>query len=1303
VTAPPPGQGSGAQLDLDNPWPGLESYDESSTEFFSGRAAEADELQRRIVDEPMTVLFGKSGLGKTSLLKAGVFPRLRDKGLLPILLRLQVRPGTEPLIEQVRLALFDAFRDQEIEHPASRDGETLWEYLHRTGLEFWTRQNRLVRPVLVFDQFEELFTLGRLMLAAVAAFREDLADLAENRIPAALARRLENRPASEVGLDLQAMPYKVVMALREDFLADLEEWRPTIPSLRRNRMRLLPMGPEQALQAVCNERTNHLVAEPLARKIVAFLSSGTAPTDGDGSPEGAGLSVEPALLSLFCRGVNEHRKQEGKARFDEALLEGGKGTIVTDFYRTSLKDQPERVRRFIEEELITEHGFRNSYSADDALAHGFVTAKELEALINRHLLRHEHHLGTERIELTHDLLTKAVIDERDERRRAERSERERRERHRLWAVAGSSAVVVLIFAVVAYAALRAKSAALVARHEAVTARDDVEKLQVKTQEQVIKLELASDDLKKAHGKADEQAMKATKEAENARVQEGLANKRRDESRSKELAAFAETTMDKDPELAVLLALEGLRRAETTEARTQVLAAAQYAWPSAVLEEKALGGTPKAVALSADGSRLAVLAESAARREDRTITLWDVTLRKPKIAWDKPVEAASSLAFSPDQSLLAVVGATSIDLRNANTGDPNKDKSWPGRHVRAIAFSPDGRWLAWAQDDGIQLVDYRNEHAKVVTAPVKAVVGFAVVADGNRIIAVTNYPLSAQALDRQPDGSWAPPVELPLSACMKPQSVSPGAQYASATWKAQACASHAMSKDRAPFSPRKGNAEATSDIVWSAAGHAFAEILLSRDIIVGRSERFATQSGSRIKGTNPGSADDMSALISMSEVGTRLALIDRDIDRGKVVGKVVRVYSLADHKPFLSRFDEGSVAIAPDGGWIAVAKRLAPGEKDASGGEGAAVEVIPIEQAFASDYHSRKRRRIELAALPEEIYAAQSSVVAVLPQPVTTVVFDAVTRERRFDPQLGRAHLLGATGELLLLEPPGGEPWRLVRTKDGSPLAPWEQLPGADGPPVFRISAKKKALAVLRLQAASTSHADAVVYSVRGDSLLPAGRVIGLPAALLSARADLVQPADDARSIITVGKFVWPVTSGREPASARPLRAGENTGASASPSGRFEIQEESEGGAAVQALKVVRRADRSILEWFRGAKRGHRFSSDDGWLAVWSEDGIWVLDLARGELALDLNLGARSSSTSASIVAVNFEARNAILNVQFSDGTTMLIPLDRALTERFAKWLVPRELTPPERCRYGAKDEATCRMTVIAPRAQRPSQ
>jgi hypothetical protein len=415
----------GIRLDLDNPWPGVEAYGESSHAYFSGRALEADELRRRILDEPTTVLFGKSGLGKTSLLVAGVFPHLRERDLLPIFLRLQFLRGTEPLIDQVRRALFDELRAHKVEHPAPADGETLWDYLHRSGLEFRTTQSRLVQPVFVFDQFEEVFTLGPSVSADVAAFRQDLADLAENRFPAILADRLGAGSAREAGLDVYAMPYKMVIVFREDFLADLEGWHLIMPSLRRNRMRLLPLGPDQARQAVYNARTSHIVSEALARNIVAFLSTRAASAAEAAGQESA-VTVDPAYLSMFCRAVNEHRKRAGKARFDEALVEGGKATVVTDFYRTSLEDQPERVKRFIAEALITERGYRNSYPVDDAFAHEFLTAHELQTLIDRRLLRKEHHLGAERIELTHDRLTNAAVEDRDKRRDAERKHQRRR-------------------------------------------------------------------------------------------------------------------------------------------------------------------------------------------------------------------------------------------------------------------------------------------------------------------------------------------------------------------------------------------------------------------------------------------------------------------------------------------------------------------------------------------------------------------------------------------------------------------------------------------------------------------------------------------------------------------------------------------------------------------------------------------------------------------------------------------------------------------------------------------------------------
>ena len=64
------------------------------------------------------------------------------------------------------------------------DEESLWEYLHRADFELWSERNYPLTPVIVLDQFEELFTLGERVPDQVDAFRNDLGDLAENRIPA---------------------------------------------------------------------------------------------------------------------------------------------------------------------------------------------------------------------------------------------------------------------------------------------------------------------------------------------------------------------------------------------------------------------------------------------------------------------------------------------------------------------------------------------------------------------------------------------------------------------------------------------------------------------------------------------------------------------------------------------------------------------------------------------------------------------------------------------------------------------------------------------------------------------------------------------------------------------------------------------------------------------------------------------------------------------------------------------------------------------------------------------------------------
>src|SRR4051794_29720247 len=88
-------------LSPDNPWPGLDPFDERDGEYFHGRTAESGELLRLVRRELLTALFGRSGLGKTSLLKAGLFPLLREEDCLPVYVRLDHADGAPTLREQI--------------------------------------------------------------------------------------------------------------------------------------------------------------------------------------------------------------------------------------------------------------------------------------------------------------------------------------------------------------------------------------------------------------------------------------------------------------------------------------------------------------------------------------------------------------------------------------------------------------------------------------------------------------------------------------------------------------------------------------------------------------------------------------------------------------------------------------------------------------------------------------------------------------------------------------------------------------------------------------------------------------------------------------------------------------------------------------------------------------------------------------------------------------------------------------------------------------------------------------------------
>ena len=403
-------------LDAENPWPGLMPFTEATQAYFHGRDTEAAELLRRVRRERLTILFGQSGLGKTSLLCAGLFPRLRGADFLPVYIRLDWTTAQIFPVAQIKQTLTENLTEYSVEGRPPRPDETLWGYFHDKATEFWSHRNRLVIPVLVFDQFEEIFTVGH-GAATAGAVLDELAGLIENHPPASVRAALDDNPEAARGYDFAKESCKVILALREDFLPDLEGLRRRLPSIMENRMRLTRMDGRQARDAILASGS-HLVAPGVAEKVIVFVaaSRGRSERETLDETELSGLEIEPALLSIVCSELNNKRIRLGQAQITADLLDGARQEIVGQFYESSLAGIDPALRLFIEEQLLTAEGYRDTRPLAEALREPEVTRADIDRLVARRLLRIEERFGTQWVELTHDLLTEVIRQRRDLRR-----------------------------------------------------------------------------------------------------------------------------------------------------------------------------------------------------------------------------------------------------------------------------------------------------------------------------------------------------------------------------------------------------------------------------------------------------------------------------------------------------------------------------------------------------------------------------------------------------------------------------------------------------------------------------------------------------------------------------------------------------------------------------------------------------------------------------------------------------------------------------------------------------------------------
>jgi hypothetical protein len=354
------------------PYKFFDYFVESDVTKFAGREQDVAEVVARITRDPTLVLYGRSGLGKTSLLLAGVFPHLRTRGFHPIL----VRTLDNPLID-FRNAVAGAVglppEDTTADIPELLKAATVG---HEAGV------------VVVCDQFEEFFIRQRKNPADRRAFIDRIAAFVED----------------------PRIPLKVLFSLREDFLAEMDDFKVAMPEILGNTYRLLPLTAYGARQAIIAplQQAGIKFDQRLVAKLVDLLA-----------PDFDPLLLQIACTETYREAVRRHGG--GVAELTEADLDalGGLDGLFGRYLQLALGKLPQGhivLGRAILDALITYEDTKRAVTIDTLMENDTFSASNeeiglvLQCLERQRLVRMDHRGDKDWYELSHERLVKSILN-----------------------------------------------------------------------------------------------------------------------------------------------------------------------------------------------------------------------------------------------------------------------------------------------------------------------------------------------------------------------------------------------------------------------------------------------------------------------------------------------------------------------------------------------------------------------------------------------------------------------------------------------------------------------------------------------------------------------------------------------------------------------------------------------------------------------------------------------------------------------------------------------------------------------------
>lgn len=359
-------------------------------EKLHGRETELAELEYQWKAERILLLHSPSGAGKSSLIHAGLLPRLKNSfDLLG-----PTRVNQEYLNNDANRYVLSALHGFE-EGVPERLRRSTEELAHQSLEEYIEkRPRRRSAPknvALVFDQFEEILTADPLALEAKREFFDQLGKLLLNpRIWA-------------------------LFVLREDYLAPLDPYAEQVPTHLKNRFRIDLLNLEAAREAILRPALDCGRQFSAVDQLLHDLSTMQV-QQADGSfVSRAGHYVEPVQLQVVCFRLWESMPPEDRTIDAEDLRQFGNVTeALGAYYADSMaaiaqgeESQERMVRDWIGERLITSSGVRGQVLRGEKESGGLPN-NLVERVLDTHLVRAEQRAGATWYELAHDRLIEPV-------------------------------------------------------------------------------------------------------------------------------------------------------------------------------------------------------------------------------------------------------------------------------------------------------------------------------------------------------------------------------------------------------------------------------------------------------------------------------------------------------------------------------------------------------------------------------------------------------------------------------------------------------------------------------------------------------------------------------------------------------------------------------------------------------------------------------------------------------------------------------------------------------------------------------